>query len=235
MIRVGVVDSTQRVARELADSGAPHGTAVRAEAQSQGRGRQGRRWESPPGDNLLLSVVLRPPGPLHEAPLLSLGAAAGLAVAFGLRVKWPNDLVVPDGRKVGGLLAELETAGGRIAYVVLGLGLNVNAAPPELPAASLAQLGAEGRLDVSPWLAGDRLDVEAVADDALRAILAWSSHPARLDTWRQRSHTLGRRVRVAGREGVATALRDDGALLVDGEPVLAGDVELVQPPLTAAR
>lgn len=226
--RVGVVDSTQRLARELAEGRAPHGTAVLADAQTAGRGRLGRTWESPPGDNLLLSVVLRPTGPVHDAPLLSLGAAAGLAVAFGLRVKWPNDLVTADGRKVGGLLAELEADAGRVRFVVLGLGLNVNAAPPGLPAASLAALGAEG-LDVDDWRAGDRLDVAAVADTALRAILAWSSHPARLDTWRARSHTLGRRVRVAGREGVATALRDDGALLIDGEPVLAGDVELVSP------
>lgn len=212
------VDSTQRLARQLAVAGARHGEAVIAQSQSAGRGRQGRVWESEPGENLLMSVVLRPPGPLAEAPLLTLGAAAGLAVAFGLYVKWPNDLVTATGQKVAGILAELETQGEGIGFVILGLGLNVNQLlfPPGVAGASLRNLGE-----------GARLDVEAVGDTALRAILAWSSHPARLDQWRSRSHTLGRRVRLAGREGVATGLRDDGALLVDGAPVLAGEVEMV--------
>lgn len=223
------VDSTQRLARELAAAGAPHGEAVVAAAQTAGRGRLGRVWQSEPGENLLMSVVLRPPGPVREAPLLTLGAAAGLAVTFGLRVKWPNDLVAGDGRKVGGLLAELETQGDRIAWVIVGLGLNVNQRrfPEGLSAASLALLGDEG-LDVADWRAGDRLDVAAVADSALRAILAWSAHPDRLHTWRRQAHTLGRRVRVAGREGLATGLTDDGALLVDGVPVTTGEVSLVE-------
>ncbi len=216
--RVGVVDSTQRVARDLAASGAPHGTAVVAEAQTEGRGRLGRAWTSEPGENLLLSVILRPLGPISEAPLLSLGAAAGLAIRFDLRVKWPNDLLCRDGRKVGGLLAELETDGERVRHVILGLGLNVNQRvfPEGIAAASLAELS------------GSRLVVEEVAEAAIASILAWSSHPARLDQWRAHAHTLGRRVRVGNREGVATGIRDDGALLLDGVPVLTGDVELVR-------
>ncbi|GDX81222.1 hypothetical protein LBMAG42_30330 [Deltaproteobacteria bacterium] len=212
------VDSTQRVARELAAAGARHGEAVIAGAQTAGRGRLGRVWASEPGENLLMSVVLRPPGPLAEAPLLTLGAAAGLAVAFGLYVKWPNDLVTREGRKVGGILAELETKGEGIGVVILGLGLNVNQVgfPDGIEGASLRTLGG-----------GAPHDVAAVGDTALRAILAWSSHPQRLDQWRSRSHTLGKRVRIAGREGMATALRDDGALLVDGAPILSGDVEMV--------
>ncbi len=212
------VDSTQRVARELATAGAGHGEAVIAELQTAGRGRLGRVWASEPGENLLLSVVLRPGGPVAEAPLLTLGAAAGLAVAFDLFVKWPNDLVTREGRKVGGILAELETSGEGIGFVVLGLGLNVNqmAFPDGIEGTSLRQLSG-----------GARLDVNEVGDTALRAILGWSSHPARLDQWRSRSHTLGKRVRIAGREGVATGLRDDGALWVDGSPVLAGEVEMV--------
>ncbi len=212
------VDSTQRVARELAIAGAGHGEAVLARSQTAGRGRLGRVWSSEPGENLLLSVVLRPPGPVAHAPLLSLGAAAGLAVAFDLRVKWPNDLLSADGRKVGGILAELETNGESIAWVVLGLGLNVNQAefPDGVVASSLRTLGG-----------GAPLDVAEVGDTALRAILAWSSHPNRLDQWRLRSHTLGRTVRVGGRTGIATALREDGSLIVDGVAITAGDVEMV--------
>jgi BirA family biotin operon repressor/biotin-[acetyl-CoA-carboxylase] ligase len=212
--RYGTVDSTQTVARGLADQGAPHGTVVLAEAQTAGRGRLDRRWQSAPGENLTFSVVLRPTCPVREAPLLTLGAAAGLAVALDVRVKWPNDLVDREGRKLGGLLAEMETAGDRVRYVILGLGLNVNqTAFPDLPnATSLATLfGPQDREDV--------------LDRAAAAILAWAEHPGRLDLWRQRAHTLGKRVRVGGVEGVATHLRDDGALVVDGVAVTTGEID----------
>jgi BirA family biotin operon repressor/biotin-[acetyl-CoA-carboxylase] ligase len=211
--RYASVDSTQRVARELADDGAPHGTVVRADAQTDGRGRRGRTWDAEPGANLLLSLVLRPRVALREAPLLTLGAAAGLALALDVRVKWPNDLVDPDGRKLGGLLGEVEGDGEHVRFVVLGLGLNVNqVAFLDLPnATSLALLG------------GPR-DREEVFDLAVRAMLAWCAHAGRLDLWRQRAHTLGRHVRIGDVEGTATGLRDDGALLVDGRPVTTGEV-----------
>lgn len=209
------VDSTQRVARELAEAGAPHGTVVRAEVQTAGRGRRGRVWSAAPGENLLLSVVLRPSIPLREAPLLTLGAAAGLAEVFDVRVKWPNDVVDAEGRKLGGLLGEVEARGERVDFVVLGLGLNVNqVAFPGLPqATSLAAL------------TGAPVDREEAFELAVRAILAWSTHPDRLTLWRRRAHTLGRRVRVGGLEGVATGLREDGALLVDGRPITTGELD----------
>ncbi|MBM4390443.1 MAG: biotin--[acetyl-CoA-carboxylase] ligase [Deltaproteobacteria bacterium] len=212
--RLGEVASTQAEARKLAEAGALHGTSVLAEVQTQGRGRLGRRWEAAPGENLLLSVVLRPPVPAREAPLLTLGAAAGVATTLDLRVKWPNDLVDTEGHKLGGFLAELEADGERVSFVILGLGLNVNQVEfPGLPnATSLRRLR------------GPSQDLDVVLDDVLRAILAWSAHPGRLDLWRERAHTLGRHVRVGEVEGVATGLRDDGALLVDGVPVLTGEV-----------
>ncbi len=214
MQRRGEVASTQVEARALAEAGAPHGTTVVADAQTQGRGRLGRRWAASPGENLLLSIILRPPVPVREAPLLTLGAAAGVATALDLLVKWPNDLVDTDGHKLGGFLAELETAGDRVAYVILGLGLNVNQFDfPGLPnATSLRRLR------------GGPQDREAVLDDVLRAILAWSAHPGRLDLWRERAHTLGRHVRVGEVEGLATSLRDDGALIVGGVAILTGEV-----------
>lgn len=223
VIRLDAVDSTQNVARELAAEGAPHGTVVRAERQTAGRGRMGRRWEAEAGDALLFSIVLRPqpdaPIVLRDAPLVTLGAAAGMAAALGVSVKWPNDLVVdapgaPGWRKLGGLLGELETEGGAVRHIVLGVGLNVRqrAFPPELPAAS------------SLWLERGLDDREAVFERALSAILRWHNHPGRLDLWRAHSHTLGRRVRLGAVEGEATGLADDGALLVDGVPVHVGEL-----------
>lgn len=212
--RFDEVDSTQRVARALAEEGAPHGTVALAERQTAGRGRLGRTWQSAAGENLTFSVVLRPTGPVRDAPLLTLGAAAGLAEALELRVKWPNDVVTPDGRKVAGLLAEMETDGAAIRYVVLGVGLNVNQAafPPELPNATSLAL-----------LRGPQ-DREAVLETAVAALLAWCQHPGRLDLWRQRAHTLGKRVRIGEIEGVATHLRGDGALIVDGVAVTTGEI-----------
>lgn len=212
--RYDIVDSTQIVARRLAEEGAPHGTVVLAEEQTAGRGRLDRRWDSAKGQNLTFTLVLRPRIAARDAPLLTLGAAAGLAVAFDLRVKWPNDLVTGEGRKVAGLLAEMDTVGDRVGFVLLGVGLNVNQTvfPDSLPnAASLATIhGPQDR--------------EEVLEQAVSAILAWAEHPDRLTLWRQRAHTLGKRVRIGAIEGVATGLRDDGALLVDGVPVLTGEV-----------
>lgn len=212
--RFDTVDSTQTVARAMAEGGAPHGTVVLAEEQTAGRGRLDRRWASARGENLTFTLVLRPRIPVRDAPLLTLGAAAGLAVAFDLRVKWPNDVVTADGRKVAGLLAEMETAGDRVAFVLLGVGLNVNQTkfPLELPNATSLAL-----------LRGPQ-DREDALERAVSAILAWSDHPDRLALWRQRAHTIGRHVRIGDVEGVATGLRDDGALLVDGVPVLAGEI-----------
>lgn len=181
-----------------------------AEVQDHGRGRLDRTWQSEPGQNLLFSLVLRPVCTLREAPLLTLGAAAGLAEALDLRVKWPNDLVTSEGQKVGGLLGEVE---GDLAFVVLGVGLNVNQTVfPGLPnATSLATLrGPQNRA--------------GVLDLCVRAILAWSMHRERLDLWRRRSHTLGTHVRIGEVEGLATAIRDDGALIVGGRAVSTGEL-----------
>lgn len=218
--------STNVEALALADAGAPSGTLVVAELQEAGRGRQGRSWQSPPGDNLYLSLILRPALPLSKAPLVCLAAAVGLAEALELGVKWPNDLLDAHGRKVAGVLAQVRSEGERLDAVVLGIGVNVNQThfPPELPdAGSLALLrGPQDRL--------------AVLARVLARVEGWVAQlevapGAVLDAWRAHSVTLGRRVRVGELEGEAVALRDDGALLIETpeglRAVLAGDVEMV--------
>ena len=130
------VDSTNDVALEAMRQPDADGLVVLAESQRRGRGRQGRPWISPPGRNLLLSVLLTEPaggGPLrHEA----LTIAAGLAVAEAIEeaagprcdLEWPNDVLL-GGAKVAGVLVEAQRRGGSLG-VVVGVGLNVNAAPP---------------------------------------------------------------------------------------------------------
>lgn len=207
-------DSTNRVARARAREGGSG--VVLAEHQTAGRGRQGRSWLSPPGLNLTFSVILRPPVAAADAPRCVLAWAAAMAEALDVFVKWPNDLVDACDLKLGGILAEMETEGEQLRFVVLGVGVNVNQVDfADLPeATSLARVrgGVQDRVEVLRCL------VAAIHGADLRE---------GLDLWRARARTLGRRVRVGEVEGMASGLRDDGALLVDGRPILAGDVRMV--------
>jgi BirA family biotin operon repressor/biotin-[acetyl-CoA-carboxylase] ligase len=126
------VDSTNRAAGDLARQGAVEGTVIIADAQTAGRGRMGRRWESPAGDNLYFSVLLTPNVEPARVPQLALVAA--VAVHEGLaeccpgitaRIKWPNDILV-GGRKVAGILCEASLEADRVHRVILGIGINVN-------------------------------------------------------------------------------------------------------------
>ena len=196
------LDSTNRLAAELARAGAPDGVVVGADHQTAGRGRRGRVWESRPGASLLVSVVLRPAPALVT---LTAGVAAADACAAvagaGVRLKWPNDLLL-GGVKLGGILSELV---GDAA--VVGLGLNLAWAPA---GAAMLDAGVERDVLLHEYLAGLGMPGDV------------------LDRYRQRCATLGRRVRVelpAGAvEGVATDVDEDGRLLVDGVPIAAGDV-----------
>lgn len=124
------IGSTNDRALELAEEGYPEGTLVLCEEQTKGRGRRERIWLSPPRLGIYASLVLRPSLPSREVPLVTFASAVGVARALerrtgiGIRIKWPNDLVV-SGRKVAGFLAEGRGSGPAPAAVV-GLGLNVN-------------------------------------------------------------------------------------------------------------
>jgi BirA family biotin operon repressor/biotin-[acetyl-CoA-carboxylase] ligase len=213
-----VTASTSLDARELAAAGAPHGTLVTALAQSDGRGRQGRRWHAPPGRALLCSLVLRDPPAL-------LAIAAGVAVAElagpEALLKWPNDVLL-DGRKVAGILIE-----GRPQerWAVLGIGVNVAVDLDELPAelrSSAATLGLHAT-ELEPSLA--RL---------LVALEKWLAAPADavLDAWRSRDALLGAAVHWREGSGTGAGIDAGGRLLValaDGreQALDAGEVHLV--------
>lgn len=134
------VESTNATARQLVEKGVTSPTIVWAYEQKAGRGRRGRAWDSPPG-NLYISFILPPEGEIQTAS--EFGFAAALAVADALErhlpqgmpvtIKWPNDILV-QGAKIGGILLEsVPTSKGGLAALVLGVGLNIRAAPDNVP------------------------------------------------------------------------------------------------------
>ena len=127
-----VTGSTNTDAAELAAAGAVHGTLVIADRQQAGRGRRGRVWESPAGENVFMSIVLRPRIPAEKAPMLTLvmalALAEGISVISGVQagIKWPNDIVIHR-HKICGILTEMHmNSDGSIRDVVIGVGINVN-------------------------------------------------------------------------------------------------------------
>ncbi|AWN24721.1 biotin--[acetyl-CoA-carboxylase] ligase [Deinococcus irradiatisoli] len=232
------VGSTQDEVRRWADDPhdpAPPGAAVLAETQLAGRGRRGRVWQPTPGQALTFSVLL-PAEVLSPDSLPLLPLAAGVALreaclgrlppgtaAPGL--KWPNDLLAPDGRKLAGILLEAELRGGSVRRAVLGIGLNVTSAPP----------GAACLADLAP---GYPLNRAALLASLLRSLDLWCRVPGSevRQAWQAANVTLGRDVQVQAAGGLvqgrACALTEWGELQVltpQGQTLTigAGDVELV--------
>jgi BirA family biotin operon repressor/biotin-[acetyl-CoA-carboxylase] ligase len=197
-VRLATVTSTQDIARDL-----PIGSVVVADHQTAGRGRLAHRWEAPPGTALLVSFVLDP------NPLLSLmaGVAAAEACGSGVRLKWPNDLLLR-GRKVGGILVEATPS-----KAICGIGINLTWAPEG--AAQLDQPRDE------------------LLERLRQAIDRWTSAPPAdvLTRWRELSDTIGRRVRIQLPdrviEGTARDIDASGNLVVDGQLVSAGSLSVL--------
>lgn len=205
---VGTVEETGSTNTDLlaaARAGAPARTVLATAHQTAGRGRLDRRWDAPPGSNLLVSVLLRdPPAALHEVTQrVALAAVDAVARLAPVRpsIKWPNDLLL-GGAKLAGILAQAGGADGRIDHVVVGMGMNVAWAPEG--AARLA----------------DHLPAEVHPLEVLREVLAaFDELPADVHVrYRDELSTIGQRVRVelptGGVEGRAVDVDRDGRLAV---------------------
>lgn len=230
IVILAVTDSTNRVAMEMAENGAKHGTVVVADAQTAGRGRMGRRWVSPAGKNLYVSLLLRPPVPTIDAPRLALVAGVALAdaveaVGVPASLKWPNDLYC-GGRKAAGILAEMASDPDGVRHVVIGVGLNVNMEETDFP---LHLRDAATSLRIRAGRTFRRVDVLARLLDAFGARYAefiGGGFASLHDGWDRRDFLRGRRVllRRQGGEGWGTAdgLDTVGALrfLPDGGPAI---------------
>ena len=212
--------------QQPATAPAPHGLVILADCQTAGRGRRGRTWHSPPQGNIYTSVIVVPrPGTNGIGPWLSwIPLFAALAVAdclttqtaLAVSVKWPNDLLIND-KKIGGILCEQTTTPDRTMAVVIGIGLNINAAldnlPEDLRSGATTIAAESGRpFDRVPILADLFLRLEQRMD---RLFLDGPAGMAQEFT--QRCSTLGKTVRVTLEEqgivqGVAESIGPDGCL-----------------------
>jgi BirA family biotin operon repressor/biotin-[acetyl-CoA-carboxylase] ligase len=231
---VATTGSTNADVMALARAGAPEGLVIIAETQTAGRGRQGRSWHSEPGAALMFSLLVRPEAVAQTAigwlPLLAgIATATAVRTVTGVRacLKWPNDVLVEDG-KLAGILAEL--SGGA---VVVGIGLNMLGRPESLPVPTATSLESQGAK------AADRAELLA---EILRQFEHWYRRWAQSDDadasglrprYLRLCRTIGKQVNVAlpnGRtlSGVATGVDLAGHLLVESGtgpvPVSAGDV-----------
>lgn len=233
-------NSTNDVIEKLARDGAKEGVVVYAESQSKGRGRMGRKWVSPANKGLWFSVLLRPQMRPQAVTQITVAAATALSRAIrqtsgvSLQVKWPNDILI-DGRKVGGILTEMNAEVDQVKYVILGIGVDVNLAESDLPeelkdVASSVSI-ASGKKEDRPALAAAILEEL----DADYARLRRGEFKAVAEEWESQCITLGRDVAVTigSRKfrGRAESLDEDGALMVrlahgQLERITGGDVVL---------
>lgn len=227
------IGSTNDEARRLASSGAPHGTVVHADEQAAGRGRFGRTWFSPPG-NLYLSVLLRLDVAPERVSQLSFVTAITVADAIDAllpkqskaTLKWPNDVLVDDGKIAGILVESVEGA------QIIGIGVNVLEAPRNAPYKTSTLVGAGGIATVD----GAR---DILLDSLAKHLEAWMAHgfdPIRT-AWLARAHPIGTPLRasIGGRteEGLFAGLDEGGAMLLDTpegrKRIVAADVSGASP------
>ena len=223
------VDSTMDVARELARKHCPHFTVVVAGRQTKGRGRLHRTWISSDG-GLYFTMVLRPKIPPALSSRVSFAASAILARTLrkmfevDARVKWPNDILI-DGRKVSGLLSEIEAETDRVRFISVGLGINVNNDPMDVEPMATSLTKILGRKISRKFLLSEFLD-------GFERRLNRGALERAVSEWKEYAETLNRHVRIVTEreisEGFAMDVDEDGALilkLADGslKKILHGD------------
>ena len=244
------IDSTNRVAFDLGREGAAAGSVIVAESQSAGRGRLGRSFFSPPYQNLYTSILLRPTGSIADTPTLILGAAVAVAETVAevledetaVEIKWPNDVLIRR-RKTSGILMESSAEGTRIAFAVLGIGINLNVDREIFPdefkrhATSLSsELGRPVDRVAFTQRLFERLEIQLDAHDRG----GFEAVRARFESFfRMSGEPVGvEEIGGARIDGTARGIAPNGALEVEidqgpraGETVrvMAGDVTLAKP------
>lgn len=242
------IGSTNDEAYHLGRQGLPEGSAVIADAQKAGKGRLARSWHSPPKANIYTSVLLRPKFAPAAAPRLTI--MAGVAVAETLKMfcpgniqlKWPNDVLI-EGKKVCGILAQMQAEVGKIDFIVLGIGINVNMSannlPPDIEKSATSLMMQAGTVisrgkilinlykNLSKWY-------KKLINDGFEEIR---------QKWTQGATLIGCEVQINYHKeiirGIAQGIDEDGALLIRGAEskeirVMAGDASIIKENKNAA-
>jgi len=232
--------STNDIIERLARDGVEEGAVVFAESQTRGRGRLGRKWLSPLRKGLWFSILLRPKLSPQEVTQITVASATGVRRAIekqtGLNaeIKWPNDILV-GGKKVAGILTELNAELDRVKYVIVGIGVDVNLNQAEFPAdlrkSATSLKAALGHAVARPDLA---VTILCELDEDYSRITS-GKFAAVADEWEKHCSTIGHdvRIRIGGRQihGRAESLDEDGALLLRTEHghlerIAGGDLEV---------
>lgn len=226
------VTSTQEEAHELSRNGAEEGTVVIADEQLKGKGRLGRQWLSPPGSGLWFSTILRPDIPPQKAPQLTLLTAVavceGIREATGLdpQIKWPNDILL-NGKKVAGILTEMQSDPDRVQAVIVGIGVNINqdSFPKEIVAIATSLRVESGGIMYS------RADIISVL---LKRYEHWYEHYLKhgfsdvKKRWESLTFTIGKKITATTMNktvvGTAAGITDDGVLILKNDD---GTVEYI--------
>lgn len=236
------MDSTNRRAKEMGRSGAPHGSLAVCNVQTAGRGRMQRTWETPAHQALTQTMVLRPKLRLDQAPLITLGAAVASAQAIEdvcpdlhVGIKWPNDGII-NGKKVFGILSEMAVVDGKLDFVAPGVGINVNQTSfdgelkEKATSMKLERPAEMGDIDLKALMCAYLTRMEKVVD-----ALEVSGFDGIAQEYLRRSVTLNQKVQVIGAQetfiATAKAIDEEGALIVVDENgterrVLCGDVSV---------
>jgi BirA family biotin operon repressor/biotin-[acetyl-CoA-carboxylase] ligase len=217
------VDSTNNVAKYLAENGAEQGTVVVAEIQNRGKGRRGKTWISPPG-GVWMSIILRPDIPPSKAPQLTL--VTGVAVAETLKnelnldvgIKWPNDILIGS-KKVCGILTEVNASINKVNYIIVGIGIDMNVDVPLFPP-DLQKGATSLKNELDTEINGAMLVQKFLLNlEKLYSQFNSGKFPDILNEWRFLSKTIGSKVEVRTRgktiRGDAVGINKDGILILE--------------------
>jgi BirA family biotin operon repressor/biotin-[acetyl-CoA-carboxylase] ligase len=227
------VESTQKIAHHFASENAPEGTVILAEEQLSGRGRMARNWHSPKYTGIWMSMILRPNIPLSNAPQLTLLAAVAIVQAIEEMtdlipdIKWPNDILI-NGKKVTGILTELQAEADRIHSIIIGMGINVNQKKEDFPLElqeTATSLFIEGRETVSRaelirtiFKYFERLYTLYLEQGFLPIKLLWEGYASSIGNY-IKARTLRNTI-----EGKALGITDDGVLQLED---MTGKIHLI--------
>jgi BirA family transcriptional regulator, biotin operon repressor / biotin---[acetyl-CoA-carboxylase] ligase len=217
------LDSTQILAKALADQGAAHGTVVLADQQTSGKGTKGRSWHSPAGTGIWMSLIIRPDFGPREAAQLTLAAAVALTRAFRKEgidagIKWPNDIYLNE-KKLAGILTEMQAEQDCIHHIVLGIGINVNQAETDLPPDIRDKATSLHIETQKEWKRQELIHLIWKELESVYALYTTAGFASIREEWMQLASRLGRRVKVttptAVFEAVFQGIGEEGELILE--------------------